>query len=221
MRLSCFLPYLSAYHRHSHQQTIYPNLDKMENPVIASFRQFIQLSGSDIAEILRFVEVITLAKDEYFLKVGNICDKVALIEKGLLMYHKTSEQGNEVTCDFAAENEWVTHYESLITKTSSFMNIKALETCVLHTISYKHLYHLYDSIPRLERVGRLLAEAAFIEMVHRRDDFQMLNAEERYAKLLKEKPYLFQRIPQYHLASYLGIRKETLSRVRKNMTQGS
>jgi len=160
---------------------------------------------------------IDLKKDEYFLKEDKVCNYVGLIKTGLLLYIKISDDGQEVVVDFGKENEWVTQYQSFISRTKASLNIKACEQTTIFRISYDKLIELYETVPRMESVVRKLLEKVFIQMVQRTEDFQTLKAEERYEKLMLENPSILQRVPQYYIASYLGTAPQSLSRIRKNV----
>ena len=76
---------------------------------------------------------------------------------------------------------------------------------------------LYTEVPKFERFGRLMAEQAFIGLRKKTDNLTLLNAKERYLNLLKQRPKVIERIPQHYIASYLGIKPQSLSRIRKNL----
>ena len=85
----------------------------------------------------------------------------------------------------------------------------------------KNIYRLYDEIPRFERLGRLMAERAFIGLRMRTQTLTHLNPEERYLRLLKNRPKVIERIPQHYIASFLGIKPQSLSRIRKRLQSHS
>lgn len=157
-----------------------------------------------------------LDKDEYFVEEGKHCRYVAFIEKGLVVYYNLNE-GKEVICDFAKEADWITQYESFINHSISPISIKAIEPTNLQVITLEKLKQLYIEVPEFELYTRNIIEKYFISSLKRGSELQGLKAEEMYAKFAKENPELIQRVPQYHIASYLGIAPQSLSRIRKNI----
>lgn len=157
----------------------------------------------------------TLKKNSYFLKEGQICDFVALVNSGSLVYLKLSDTGKEVTTDFAFAGDWVNDNRSRINNTPSAIHIKAIEDSELLIISNKDLEACYQQMPELEKLGRLLMEQAYIKIAQQSIDLQTLSASQRYDKLLFEYPEIFQKVPLYHIANYLGIAPKSISRIRK------
>ncbi|MFC4871679.1 Crp/Fnr family transcriptional regulator [Negadavirga shengliensis] len=166
--------------------------------------------------IIKYFEPKYLDKDEYFIKSGQICRNLAYIEKGIVLYYKIGDTGQEVVCDFAKEADWITQYESFIHHSISPISIKTIEETELQVISFEGLRKLYMEVPAFEIYTRKLIEKYFIASMSRNNELQVLRAEERYAKFAKENPEFIQRVPQYHIASYLGIAPQSLSRIRKN-----
>ena len=163
------------------------------------------------------IEIVTLNKNEFYLKEHSICNSVAFVESGLLIWCKTLDNGNEVTIDFAFAGEWVSNNHSRLYNTPSHLNIKAIENAELLVVKNKYLTELYEKIPRLERFGRILIEQAFVKLVQHSIDLQTLSATDRYLKLLKTNPEAVRQIPLYHLANYLGIAPKSLSRIRNSI----
>lgn len=160
---------------------------------------------------------VHLKRNEYLLRESSKCDFIAFVEKGLLIYFKISEKGEEITTDFAQEGDWVTDNYSRLTGKTSTMNIKSLEDTDLFVIKSDILEQLYKEVPGLERLGRILTEAAFVKFIQLSIDLQMLSAKERYLKMMKEYPMILQRVSLHHIADYLGIAPKSLSRLRKEV----
>ncbi|MDP4207819.1 MAG: Crp/Fnr family transcriptional regulator [Bacteroidota bacterium] len=173
------------------------------------------LDDAEWFQLLEYLEPKTLNKNNYFLKEGQICDSVAFITKGTLIYYKSLENGKETTTDFAFAGDWVTDNRSRLNNSPSFLNIKAIEDSELFVISNDNLNKCYSLIPKLEKLGRILIEQAFVKIAQQSIDLQTLSASERYEKLLCEYPQIFQKVPLYHIANYLGIAPKSLSRIRK------
>lgn len=177
----------------------------------------ISLNDNQWALILEVLENKTLAKDTYLLKEGEISDSIAFIISGTLIYYKDLENGDQMTTDFAFEGDWATDNYSRLNNCTSQVNIKTIEESDVWILKNKNLAKLYFKIPSLERLGRIVTERFFLKMVEHNIDLQILTAKERYLKLLKNHPEIFQRIPQYHIANYLGIAAKSLSRIRSEI----
>ncbi|MBC8110156.1 MAG: Crp/Fnr family transcriptional regulator [Verrucomicrobia bacterium] len=189
----------------------------MANALIKHLLEYEHLNESETELIINSFETVTLNTDDFFLKEGQICKNVGFIATGLMMYYRISEEGQEIVCDFASEHDWITQYQSFIAQSQSPLSIKAIEPSIIQSISFDNINKLYEKVPRFERIARQLVEKVFFGMVKATDDFRILKAEERYEKLLAENPLLLQRVPQYYIASYLGIAPQSLSRIRKNI----
>ncbi|WP_339727637.1 Crp/Fnr family transcriptional regulator [Maribacter stanieri] len=156
------------------------------------------------------------AKD-YFLKQGQICKEMAFIENGELRMFYITEEGKEINVEFFFENNFVASYQSFLHQSKSKYYIQAISDCELITISNKSLQNAYSNSPYWQRFGRIIAEKVFILAEQRSEGFLFYDAQERYLNLLKNRPVVFEKIPLYHIASYLGIEPESLSRLRKKL----
>jgi len=183
----------------------------------SSIAPVISLSNQEFKELCDSFELRMLAKNEFFLEEGRICDYIGLVNEGVLIYFKSMDNGNEITTDFAFEGDWVTAIESRSSNSPSLINIKAIENSELLVIKQQDLSDLYIKIPKIERLGRVLTEQAFFKIVQQSVDLQMLTAKERYENLLNQFPEIFQKVQLYHIANYLGIAPKSLSRIRKEL----
>ena len=163
------------------------------------------------------IELVTVNKNQFYLKENSICNSIAFVESGLLIYYKTLSNGNELTADFAFAGEWVTNNHSRLNHTPSHLNIKAIENSELLVIKHQDLQDLYEKIPLLERFSRILIEQAYVKLVQHSIDLQTISATDRYLKLLTTCPDLFQLVPLYHIATYLGIAPKSLSQIRNSV----
>lgn len=183
-----------------------------------SIGSIVSLTEKEWSDLIDFTELKTLKKNELFLKEGQICDTIGFVNFGVLIYFKSLQNGTDVTTDFAFENEWVTNNQSRLNNSPSFINIKAMETTELVIIKNSNLDRLYSEIPKLEKLGRILIEHAFVKIAQLSIDLQSFSATERYLKLLQKYPEIFQRVPLYHIANYLGIAPKSLSRIRNDIS---
>ena len=156
----------------------------------------------------------TVARNGYLLREGRVCDFVGFVASGALVYATSADGGPKRTIDFALEGDWVADNRSRLGRTPSTVSIQAIETTEVLVVRQSDLDGLYEEHPRLERLGRVLMERAYLGMVEQSIDLQLLPARERYGNLLGKRPHVLQRIPLYHVASYLGIAPKSLSRIR-------
>lgn len=189
------------------------NIEKIKRNIDS----LISLSDVEWMQLVDFIKIVHLKKNSLFLTEGEVCDAIAFVNHGLLVYFKSLKNGDEVTTDFAFEGDWVTDNYSRLNKSPSFINIKAIEDTELLVIKDKELRDLFNKIPKLERLSRILMEQAFIKIAQLSIDLQSLSAKDRYIEMLGKYPEVFQKIPLYHIANYLGIAPKSLSRIRNEI----
>jgi CRP-like cAMP-binding protein len=183
----------------------------------SQINSIVSLSNEEWHKFLPFIESKILKKNSYLLQEGQICDSIAFINSGVLIYFKFLENGKEVTTDFAFKSDWVTDNQSRINNLPSIINIKAIAQSELLIIKNKDLPYLFEKIPKIERLSRVLMEQFFIKFTQLSIDLQVLSAKDRYIKMIKEYPEISQNVPLYHIANYLGIAPKSLSRLRNEI----
>ncbi len=158
-----------------------------------------------------------LKKNEIFVAEGEVCHAVSLIEKGLMVcvYNK---DGEEIIDEFGFENGFITNYYSFLTQSPSQKEIRTLEPSIVHIITRESLEKLGSQHPFIEKMSRIINEKLFLRAHDRIKSLLLESAQERYEKMIAQRPDLAQRIPQYMLASYLHVKPETISRIRKKLS---
>jgi CRP-like cAMP-binding protein len=156
---------------------------------------------------------LPLKKGTILLRNGQCCEHFYLLEKGLarVFYYK---DGKDVTAWFADEKMIVSAIDSLFTNQPTEYNIELLEDSIVWGLHYTKLESYFVAYPELERVGRLLITQNYLLLDERMKLFAFCDAEERYQRLYEQMPTIFQRVKLRHIASYLGISQEHLSRIR-------
>jgi CRP/FNR family transcriptional regulator, anaerobic regulatory protein len=190
----------------------------MYEQIIKQIAQIINLDSEEANYIIDKLEVKKVKKKDFILKEGSICNYVYFVNSGCLRYFYLVD-GIENTGQFFFENNWYTDYDSFLLSKSSRQNIQALEDSEILCLSKSDLTQLYIHIPKFERFGRIMAENALLGIKSKNETLVNQSAEERYLKLIKERPKVFERIPQHYIASYLGIKPPSLSRIRKSLVQ--
>lgn len=133
--------------------------------------------------------------------------------------HYFLQDGKEFTVDFRFAGDFVTAYYSLITREPSAVSITAMEATAVWMIPYTMLQAFYSRSKNGERIGRLIAEGAYVNRLRREMDLLSRTAEERYHALMAKHPDMARLISVKHLSSYLGIQPESLSRIRKRYSK--
>lgn len=193
--------------------TANPDLFKqMENYL----KHFIPVNEEEILAFSRNMKELDLKKGSHLLDIGETCNLVAFIAKGVLRYYYVVG-GEEHTVQFFFENSFASDMESFISGAPAKVGIDALENSKLLVIPKKDILDLYKTYHKFEHLGRLMAEAAYMGLRKKTNEFLNMSAEERYLNLIKERPKVMERIPQHYIASYLGIKPQSLSRIRKNL----
>ena len=175
--------------------------------------KFMPLSAELRNDLASKVFVRKVDKGEILISEGKICNELYLIKKGFLRgfhYHN----GKEITAWFGFENDIATSTYSFVSQKPGFENIEAIENSILYVISYDDLNRIYQNHPEFNYVGRLLTEKYYVDLMERTLCLQFQSAKESYEQLVSRQPYILQRASLGHVASYLGISQETLSRIR-------
>ena len=178
---------------------------------------YIDFTSEEFKSIRDCFQIKTLKRREILHDINSVCGNVYFIEEGIIRYFQV-ENGEEVTGQFFFTGGWYTDLESFLSNSYSRQTAQAIESTSLLYISKQDLEKLYKEIPQFERLGRLIAEQAFIGLRKKTDNLTLLDAKERYLNLLKHRPKVIRRIPQYYIASYLGIKPQSLSRIRKDVS---
>lgn len=160
-----------------------------------------------------------LKKDEYFAIEGEFSSSLAFISTGIVRAFYRNNQGYEYNKTFFSKKGFIGAYSSLITNQENKINLQCLTDCSFLIADFSKIKKLYDTNPKIERLARILAELYFVSKEKREIELVMMDASERYTIFQKEHPKLENRIPQYHVASYLGITPTQLSRIRAKNTK--
>jgi CRP-like cAMP-binding protein len=160
-----------------------------------------------------------LRKGEYFAIEGEKSKQIGFLTSGIIRAFYRNNEGVEYNKHFFIPNNIIGGYSSLVTSTANKIIQQALTDCKLLVGNYAEITKLYDLYPDFERFGRRLAELYFVNKEQREIEIVLLNADERYLIFRRDYPQLEQLIPQYHIASYLGITPTQLSRIRRKFSE--
>ena len=175
------------------------------------------LEAKELEFIHSNLSLLTLSKKEYFLKNGAIQKEMGFVYSGLLRSFYIDKKGKKVTISFINENNYAADYPSFIQQKPSKYFIEALEETVIVNLSYLAIQEAYKKFKNFENYGRLIAEQILIKKQDRIESFLFENAEDRYLKFLEKHTNIVNRISVSHLSSYLGIERQSLTRIRKKL----
>ncbi len=173
------------------------------------------MSEEDFKDFLSHFVERRIRKKQYLLQDGEICKHMAFIAKGAMRKYFLDEKGIERIVDLYIENWWAGDRESFVTSKPSVYNIDAWEDCEIFLISRENILKLCKECPAFNEFILRLDENNSIATQKRITSSISFTSEKRYADFVERHPHFLQRFPQHIIASYLGITKDTLSRVRK------
>lgn len=190
-----------------------------KNEIVAQhLRNFAAMTDKDIADGQTFWKPRSIKKGDFFNMQTMVCNDLGLVVKGIFrIYYHDPKTDTDKNLFFFSENQFVVSFRSFISQNPCWYYIEAMEDSEIVFISYKDLSALYEANSNWAKFGRLLAELFFSYAQTRTEEFVFFSHEERYLRLLEEHPNIVERIPSYHISSFLGITNPSLSRIRKRI----
>ncbi|WP_454801248.1 Crp/Fnr family transcriptional regulator [Mucilaginibacter phyllosphaerae] len=157
-------------------------------------------------------------KGEFYNEYQNVCKHLGFIVNGVFRIYRADEKtGEEKNMLFYSNGQFVASYKSFINQTACDYYTSSMNDSVILYIHVDNLKKLYQQSHSWERFGRMIAELAYHQVISNTEGFLFKSPEERYLEMLELHPYIFNSVPLYHIASYLGIQAPSLSRIRKRM----
>jgi CRP-like cAMP-binding protein len=190
------------------------------NPVEKYLSENFPLSKQTMEQVISKFHKEELSKGDYFIKTGRPALKLGFIETGLIRIYAASEE-KEVTQWISTPGYFITELSSFIFQQPSRLNLQALEDSVIWSISKEDHYQLCKELPEWNEVDKKFIAKCFVILEDRIFSHLYMTAEERFKQLMDFNPELFNRVPLQYLASMLGMTPETLSRMRKKISNGS
>jgi len=187
----------------------------------ANFQKRVQLTQEEFDQCTKFFVRKKIRKRQFILQEGEVCRHIAFVTSGCLRSYTVDSNGEEHIMQFAIEDWWISDLQSFLSGKPTTYNIDALEDSELLLLEKEARDKMLESAPKLERYFRLLQEANYVASHHRIEESLSASAEERYLDFIKTFPTLIQRVPQGQIASYLGITPQSLSRIRKELSEKS
>ncbi|MEJ5048682.1 Crp/Fnr family transcriptional regulator [Chryseobacterium culicis] len=189
----------------------------MSDLLLKNISQYIHLSEEDFKQFVKPFEYKKFKKKEVVLKEGDCCLFEGFVLNGCFKIYYLNEKGFEQTLYFAVEGWWITDIDSLINNVPSILNIDALEESEVLMIAKKDKEHLYETMPQIEKLFRIMNQKSSVALQRRILSLTGKTADKRYLEFLEKYPGLEQRLTQQQVASYLGITHEFLSKIRKKV----
>ena len=176
----------------------------------------VPFSDDELNDILAHFSKESLIKNQILVRQGEICKALYFVEKGMGRSYYLNETGKEITQWFFSVGKFMTSAESFFQQTPSLYYLETLEDSVVYHISKQNIDRLFAKYPKMEKLGRLISIEMLTKIVNKLNAIQFQTARERYDYMLAEFPDIAHQVPLGHIASYLGMTQETLSRIRRN-----
>jgi CRP/FNR family transcriptional regulator, anaerobic regulatory protein len=164
----------------------------------------------------KYLKIERIKKGEFLVREGQTCNKIAFIYEGLFRIFYLKE-GIEINTCFCKENSIISSFNSFINQVPSNESIQTIEDSVIVTLSSANVINLYKESSIWQNIRLLLTEKECLRLSDRASSLSFKSALDKYKNLLKTQPEIVQRVPIQHIASYLGISRETLSRIRSQI----
>lgn len=187
----------------------------MQANIIHHIRKFVPLTDPEAQKLQSFVRPVSIKKKAILLEEGQICKSNYFVEKGCLRMYYINGKGSEQTTQFAIENWWLSDYMSFDKQSPSQFFIQAVENTEAYAVDIHCQEKMLEEIPQLNNYFRLIYQRMNAAAQFRVKYFRDFSKDESYRHFISLFPHFVQRIPQYMLASYLGLTPEYLSEIRK------
>ena len=175
--------------------------------------ELIELTDDEYTHVGAYLTVKKLKKHQFLIQEGDTVNHTYWVKKGLLKAYFTDEKGKEFILQFTMENWWISDYQAYPNQTKAILNIDCLEDSELLCLSSENREKLCDEMHKIEHYFRKKANAGFVELQKRMLSFLTNNAKNRYELFIQTYPQILLRVPKKLIASYLGVSRETLSRL--------
>ena len=181
----------------------------------------IQLTEEEEARFASYLKIKKVRKKQFIVQPDFVCNHRTYIVSGALRAYLVDEKGQEHTVAFGIEDWWIADFNSYFFRQPATLFVEALEDSVLIQIEYHAEQELLNTIPKFEKFYRIISQNGYAFLQKRILSSIGLSAEQRYEDFLKRYPAIAARVPQYALASYLGVSHELLSKIRNRRVKKS
>lgn len=192
-----------------------PHTEQLFVRLIDHFKQFFHLNNTEQEEIERLFTSRVIKRKQYLLQEGEVCQHYSFVVSGCFRMFAVDSNFREYNLQFAAEDDWITDFQSFYDQSPSKLYIEAIEPSTVLQIKHEDLLYLYINYHKFDRNFRIITERKLIDYQNRILQNISSTADDRYEAFLKQYPHLINRLPNTQIASYLGITSEFLSKIRK------
>lgn len=189
------------------------------NNILNNIRRYVNLSPSDEEQFTAIVRTTRVKKRQFIVQPRFICTHQTYVVKGAFRSYFVSDEGVDHTIQFAIDDWFISDFNSYISQTPASLYVEALEDSIIQQIAYQDVENICEANPKFERFFRLVAQKSFAFSQRRILSNLGKSAEDRYLEFHDMYPAIVQRVPQYALASYLGMSAEFLSKIRKRLAE--
>ena len=168
-------------------------------------------------ELKKCFKPLQLNKNDFFVRESEYAQQIGFLKKGVVRAFFLNQEGKEYNKQFFVDSSIIGAYTSLLTKQPNKIAQQALTDCEILVANYREMEKLYYKFHDLERLGRKIAEFYFLEKEQKEIEMALLDADKRYLIMRERFPTIETMVPQYYIASYLGISATQLSRIRKKL----
>jgi len=175
----------------------------------------ISLNSDELDDILSCFDKEIYPKNTMLINQGEISRRLYFVENGMGRSYYLKKDGKEITQWFFGSGKFMASADSFFQQTPSLYYLETLEKSVIHSITKEKLDQLFSKYHQMEQLGRLVSIEMLNKVVNKLNAIQFQTAKERYQYMLEEFPNISTHVPLGHIASYLGMTQETLSRIRR------
>ncbi len=181
-------------------------------------QKYLTVSDQEYAAAMGMAKERTYKKNELIFKEGKWFDRLLFVTRGLIRSYRIAD-GEDITYSFFAANDFASDYASFLQSEPTKLNFIAMADTTVLEWTKENVHKLYDASHQFERMGRLMAEKAYLQVTSRLKEFQTDSLEDRYKQLVSRNPQLVLHVPQRHIASMLGVKPQSLSRVKAKLAK--
>lgn len=192
----------------------------MFEEILRHIEEVIELNESEKERFTSILIKKKLRKRQFLIQEGDLVKYEYFVVSGCLKAYEVDKNGDEHIIQFAKENWWISDFKAFFEEGKAKLNIDSIEESVVYGIEKQDLEDLFLDVPKFDRFFRIKLTSAFVALQNRILSSLDKSNSERYLDFQKTYPNLEQRVPNYMIANYLGIKPESLSRIRKSLVKG-
>ena len=190
---------------------------KMSDNFLNLFDSYVKLTDKDIDICKQYFELKSLPKNNIVEEENKVPKHLYFITKGFMRLFYYDDNGDEITTHIESQNQFITSFTNFIREIKSNENLECITNCEFYKIERSKLIELIEKNENFKNFSLVIFEQAAARTQIRANDFATLTADLRYKKLVEQQPEIIQNVPIQYIASYLGIKPQSLSRIRKQI----